>query len=464
MKGMRVLRLGWLAGAVLATALASPAFAGTYSVSACQAGGNPAPMGAWTPPTDGAIVNDCANGGPFGFDFQHLTQYDGVAAQWTFLAPAGTRISTLRVGDFWGSGGSDYAFSVVGDAVLVPPMSPAFATGFRGPLGLTGLSTLFVTFELRCIAACSSPGSLLASWVQVDLDDTSPPVAEYVPQDGSLRFTDEGGGVETAALEVDGVRRDIAVGGTQCQRPFVAAVPCATSGDVRLPPGRHNVLATFTDAGGNQTVIGPYTVGSAEPSPQVAPGPGAVPARPRGTVSLSGRRTIHARYSKPPLVRGTVRALDGAAIGGARLSVSGLPTGVTTDVKGRFSVRLPRGVSREVRFSYGDSVQSVKVIVAAPVRLATDRKSTRNGRAIKFTGSVPGAGKARTRVELQAWANGKWIPFKTADLRNGRFGASYRFTRTFATSRYRFRAVIHDDPDFPYATGRSAVVNVLVRP
>jgi hypothetical protein len=109
-------------------------------------------------------------------------------------------------------------------------------------------------------------------------------------------------------------------------------------------------------------------------------------------------------------------------------------------------------------------VQSVKVIVAAPERLATDRKSTRNGRAIKFTGTVPGAGKARTRVELQAWANGKWIPFKTADLRNGRFGASYRFTRTFATSRYRFRAVVHDDPDFPYAAGRSAVVSVLVRP
>ena len=106
----------------------------------------------------------------------------------------------------------------------------------------------------------------------------------------------------------------------------------------------------------------------------------------------------------------------------------------------------------------------MKVIVAAPVRLTTDRKSTRNGRAVKFRGSVPGAGGARTRVELQAWANGKWIPFKTADLKRGKFSASYRFTRTFSAMQDRFRAVIHADPDFPYAAGTSPVVKGIVRP
>ncbi len=134
-----------------------------------------------------------------------------------------------------------------------------------------------------------------------------------------------------------------------------------------------------------------------------------------------------------------------------------------TDAKGRFSVKLGKGVSREVRISYGDSVQTVKVIVAAPVRLKTDKKSTRNGRSVTFTGSVPGAGNARTRVELQALASGKWIPFKTAELRNGKFKASYRFLRTFSTQRYSFRAVIRADEDFPYAAGKSAVVRVVVR-
>jgi hypothetical protein len=132
--------------------------------------------------------------------------------------------------------------------------------------------------------------------------------------------------------------------------------------------------------------------------------------------------------------------------------------------RGRFSVRLASGPSREVRFSFGDSVQAVKVIVAAPVRLKANRKSTRNGRSVTFTGSVPQAGDARTQVELQAQSHGRWVPFKTAVLRNGRFRASYRFTRTFTAQRYSFRAVVHDDPDFPYAAGKSAVVKVLVRP
>ena len=67
-------------------------------------------------------------------------------------------------------------------------------------------------------------------------------------------------------------------------------------------------------------------------------------------------------------------------------------------------------------------------------------------------------------MELQAWANGKWVPFKTVALKNGRFAASYRFLRTFTAQRYRFRAVIQSDPDFPYAPGRSREVRVLVRP
>ena len=90
----------------------------------------------------------------------------------------------------------------------------------------------------------------------------------------------------------------------------------------------------------------------------------------------------------------------------------------------------------------------MKVIVAAPVRLKVSPTKTRNGRTIKFSGSVPQAGKARTRVELQAWANGKWVPFKTVALKNGRFRAGYRFMRTFIAQRYRFRAVIQDDPNF----------------
>lgn len=42
--------------------------------------------------------------------------------------------------------------------------------------------------------------------------------------------------------------------------------------------------------------------------------------------------------------------------------------------------------------------------------------------------------------------------------------SSSNFTRTFSAMQYRFRAVIHADPDFPYAAGTSPVVKVVVRP
>jgi hypothetical protein len=79
-----------------------------------------------------------------------------------------------------------------------------------------------------------------------------------------------------------------------------------------------------------------------------------------------------------------------------------------------------------------------------------------------FNGSVPGAGSPTPRVELQALADGKWAPFKTAALRNGRFKAGYRSLRTFSTQRYSFRAVAYDGPGFPHAAGESSGTKVQV--
>jgi hypothetical protein len=136
--------------------------------------------------------------------------------------------------------------------------------------------------------------------------------------------------------------------------------------------------------------------------------------------------------------------------------------GVGTDAAGRFSVRLPPGTSRTIRLRHGTSQATAEVVTPAQVRLVADPRTTRNGRAVRFGGRVSGT-SAPTRVELQAWSAGKWIPFRTVALRKGLFQARYRFTRTAVTTRYRFRAVVHDDADFPFAAGRSPVVFVLVR-
>ena len=82
---------------------------------------------------------------------------------------------------------------------------------------------------------------------------------------------------------------------------------------------------------------------------------------------------------------------------------------------------------------------------------------------MKLTGSIAGT-KLPTRIELQAYSGGHWFPFKTVALRKGKFSGRYRFTRTFSAQRYRFRAVVHADRDFPYEAATSPVVAVRVRP
>ena len=67
---------------------------------------------------------------------------------------------------------------------------------------------------------------------------------------------------------------------------------------------------------------------------------------------------------------------------------------------------------------------------------------------MKLTGSVAGT-KLPTRIELQAYSGGHWFPFKTVALRKGKFSGRYRFTRTFSSQRYRFRAVAARRPRLP---------------
>ena len=76
-----------------------------------------------------------------------------------------------------------------------------------------------------------------------------------------------------------------------------------------------------------------------------------------------------------------------------------------------------------------------------------------NGRAITFKGRIPEAGGGHIRVILQALARGEWVTFKTVGLRRGRFNARYRFTGTRTTTRYRFRAVVVEQPDLPFRRG-----------
>jgi hypothetical protein len=304
------------------------------------------------------------------------------------------------------------------------------------------------------------------------LQDLAAPEARFDAATRSLRFTDAGGGVETVQLEVDGQANELHVGGERCHRPFVYVVPCAVDGaialdDLGFAPGERSIFAVLTDAAGNRTYAGPFVVRA--PTPPAASVP--APPPPAGIVILDGSLRRRAKYEAISIT-GIVRERDGFPIGrgavGAATRVAGgdwRPLAATsTDANGRFKIAVPKGPSREVRVSYLGATQTVRIDVAAPLRLSTDRKRVRNGQTVRFRGHVAQAGTARTRVTLQAWARGKWMPFRTVALRNGRFSARYRFSGTYATARYRFRAVIRNDPGFVFAAGSSPAVEVVVRP
>ncbi len=68
-------------------------------------------------------------------------------------------------------------------------------------------------------------------------------------------------------------------------------------------------------------------------------------------------------------------------------------------------------------------------------------------------------------VYLQALVRGQWRTFGTtrADA-NGRWRLRYRFSATRRLITYRFRAVVPAEHGFPWSTGHSRVVRVLVAP
>jgi hypothetical protein len=89
-----------------------------------------------------------------------------------------------------------------------------------------------------------------------------------------------------------------------------------------------------------------------------------------------------------------------------------------------------------------------------------------NGQTVTFRGRlatlpVPAGGKL---IELQAYVSGRWQTFTTTRSdQAGRFQAAYRFQRTRGTQRYRFRARIPSEAGYPFATGASGRVSVLVK-
>jgi hypothetical protein len=178
---------------------------------------------------------------------------------------------------------------------------------------------------------------------------------------------------------------------------------------------------------------------------------------------LSGRLT---NADGQPLVGATVEALERQATG------SVVPLGfATTGELGEFRYVVAATQNRQLIFRYpgskriGVATANFSLIVPATSTMRPSRRRVRNGEEVVFSGRVgtrptPASGKL---VELQAYFRGRWRTFSTVRTTTGglwRF--PYRFGATFGRVTYRFRGVLPAEGGYPFVTGRSRIVAVVV--
>jgi hypothetical protein len=326
--------------------------------------------------------------------------------------------------------------------------------------------------------------------VALRFDDEAPSVV-FVRQDPehptrvAAAIADRGAGVADAAIEIraDGGRQWQELGGSLRGGTFIAEID-----DIALPDGLYELRARARDRAGNERTGDPMQL--------------RLPLRARSGVLLSKRGRPRCRRRANG--RRRCSAPEGAAarivVKGRRARVDGLlrnalgepiahaPLAVTEQLRtgggwkpltalesdglGRFSLTVPAGPSRSIRFAYGGTplvkpaTGELGMLVPAASSIHVDRRAVRNGEAVVFTGRlaggrVPDGGKL---IDLQAYYRGSWRTFATPRTdSHGRWSYRYRFGATRGTVRYHFRARIRREAAYPYELGYSRRVRVTVR-
>jgi hypothetical protein len=341
------------------------------------------------------------------------------------------------------------------------------------------------------------------------------------------RAADDESGVYRQRLVVDGrtvveevpdanggrCRDSLPGSGTAYQFDYTIPCPANVAGRIlfdigELAPGPHEIEASVEDASGNRRTIYAGRIETvSDPARRVfdlegvagltnpfGDQPGLVPngagasraatltaafVRPRGkrttvvTRTFPGTPTVvgHLSAAGQPVVGATVSLLESSGPGGSWASVAGAQT--ASDGSVRF--HLPSGPSRALRLAYfadseAESFVSSPVIrlrVRPRVSLRASPSARRTGQRVRFTGSVKGGtlppNGLIVRLEAGA-ARSRWITFRSVRTGSrGRFRATYRFTNTRGSVRYRFRASVQLQADYPFERGTSRSAWVRVR-
>lgn len=524
---MRKITYTALLATLLIAVAAGTASAGTYSVYAC-AGPNDEPLanGSWvTDPASDSLTEvseDCATLGVRGIRNSggHIPAFAYGAL--TFDAPDDTTIEQFRVA---GStlvddpGGENYraGLSVSGTSGLffgctgTHDCSQTFGNPYDLVTPKGGSEQLVI--ELTCLTAggCNvwngaggETAEVLASKSEVVLRDD---VAPSVQASGSLlsggtqgeileldfTATDEGGGVASVALRIDGKTVETQVPGGSCEPPYTDKQPCPASFDGEffvdssgIAVGPHTVEVVVTDAAGNAGSSGASAFAiSSPPSPPAPPAatPGnGTPAVLDPVVSFDKKLTKIKRGSTT--IRGRVLTRSGVPVVGARITLQTLDVGdfgsepvdagtAVTGADGSFSVRVRAAGAKRVTaffspYAGAPSTAMFSTLVRQELSLTAkpSRRKVKPFGSVSISGRLSGAGDAAkdAPVEIQTVIRGKWRPIgvEEADAR-GNYKWTYEFINVRRNADFRFRAVVRRNASWPWPSEFTSPLTVSVR-
>jgi hypothetical protein len=260
--------------------------------------------------------------------------------------------------------------------------------------------------------------------------------------------------------------------------------------DARFPAGDYVLRATAHDRATNQTTSDRKLDGRqmvvALPirSPSTIRAAIKVRVRRHGKERRGSRNTLvrraKVRLGREVRLAGQVRLRGGPPIPGADVQILArasasperLVATLRADASGRYTFVTRARSSTVLRALYaGDrttlpSQAEASIVVPAASNIRVRPRRVLNGRTVSFRGRIesvpaPTGGKL---IEMQVVLSGRWQTFKTVRSRpDGAWVARYRFRRSCGSLRYRFRARLPTEAGYPFETGHTRHVEVVVR-
>jgi hypothetical protein len=447
--------------------------------------------------------------------------------------PSGSAI-TIREAEVWwyvpqqSGGATTFALAGTNAGVVGEANTPWLMAANR--MSLPGGTTQLI-LEDYCSnddygSGCSIPGEandLQLFGAQLILEDVTLPTGSVtggvLAGSGTISGTealaysaeDNNSGIRSAQLIVDGV--SVAENNFSAECPYTNFAACQTFesdtiswNTADVSNGQHEVALRITSAAGDTKTIDDHSVtvnnqpihansstitgtaGNNNPntSSQAHIANGDPCISPVLELRINGKRNLPAvTFGTPVTVTGVLHCgtvpiasaqVAISTIGGA--AASAIATSAQTGADGSFSYVVPTGPNRRLQFSYtaysNDPLPSATATAVIAIRphivLLINKHHTRNGRTIKWTGTIAGGPYPHNGITLDLEVeegNNQWLLFhQIVTESDGRFHYSYKFHATTEPTTYAFRVALPDNGSagYSYTAGPSNTVDVHVRP